>query len=325
MTPARPQPRLVVPEGAPREVWMDGRSDGVTASEAYEIARGSLKTWRRIAEAKMNGSKFRGNAATRAGHAREAALLDEAAEHLAHAEPNGALWAAADNDLHRATPDGRGVDREGRRVVIEVKRHEHGYKGDAVPADHFGQMQWQMHVDGAERALYGSEIADEDDMPPADGATWTFVERDQDYIDWLVYRAEKFIAWREAGCPDVDELPEPVAAALAKWAPLKSTLDALTAREKKANAELKVELEKLPHAQRFGAVGMGEAGGYQLTVTDSVSTDEAAWHEADPEGYARAQALRVELAGLEAAARIAYPLLTRKSTMRFQGVEVANV
>lgn len=320
---ARPQPRLVVPEGAPVEVWLDGRSEGVTASEAYEIARGSLKTWKRIAEAKMNGSTFRGNAATRAGHAREAALLDEAAEHLAHAEPNGALWASADNDLHRATPDGRGVDRDGRRVVIEVKRHEHGYKGDLVPADHLGQMQWQMHVDGAEAALYGVEIADEDDMPPVDGATWTFIERDQEYIDWLVYRADKFLAWLDAGCPPIDDLPDAVAAALAAWAPAKTTLDAVAAREKQANAALKLELEKLPHARRFGAVGMGEAGGYQLTVTESVSTDEAAWHEADPEGYARAQELRVELATLEAAARLAYPLHTRKTSLRFQGAENA--
>lgn len=322
MTPTtRPQPRLVVPEGAPVEVWLAGRAEGATASEAYEIARGSMKAWRRLAEAKMNGSKFRGTAATRAGHAREAALLAEAAEHLALAEPNGALWASVDNDRHRSTPDGRGIDCDGRRIVIEVKRHEHGYKGAAVPADHFGQMQWQIHVDGADAALYGSEIADEDGMPPVEGATWTVVERDQEYIDWLIYRVDMFLAWFDAGCPAVDDLTPAVAAALAAWAPVKTTLISVTAREKAANAALRAELDKLPHAQRFGAVGMGETGGYQLTVTENASTDEAAWHEADPDGYARVQALRVELAGLEAAARLAYPLYTRKSTMSFQGAE----
>ncbi|MHC9046739.1 YqaJ viral recombinase family protein [Microbacterium saperdae] len=320
-TAPRPHPRIVVPEGAPHDEWLDGRAEGATASEAYEIARGSMKTWRRIAETKMNGSKFRGTAATRAGHAREAALLDEAAEHLAFAQPNGTLWASVDNDRHRSTPDGRGIDRDGRHVVIEVKRHEHGHKGDKIPADHLGQMQWQMHVDGAEAALYGSEIADEDGMPPVEGATWTIVERDQEYIDWLIYRVDKFLTWFDDGCPAVDDLTPAVAAALAAWAPVKTALISVTAREKAANAALRVELDKLPHAQRFGAVGMGEAGGYQLTVTENVSTDEAAWHEADPVGYTRAQALRIELADLEAAARLAYPLYTRKSTMSFQGAE----
>lgn len=310
--------RVVVPEGAPREQWMDERGEGVTASQAWETARGGSRAWKRILEAKMNGSRFRGNKATDAGHAREAALLDEAAERLQLLTPNGALWASLDNDLHRATPDAIGMDNDGRLVVVEVKSHEYGWESDDIPPEHMGQMQFQMHVLGAEWALYGFEVRDEDDMPPADGATWIPVARDQEMIDWLAYRADQFIAWRDAGCPDEDDLPADVAVALAKWAPLKVELDEAVSAEKAANAALKTALAKLPYADRFGAVGMGAHGGFQLTVSNTVTIHEAAWKAANPAEYERVQALRVELAFLEAEAKRTYPKVTRRSAMRFQ-------
>ncbi|GAA3009289.1 hypothetical protein [Microbacterium aurantiacum] len=310
--------RVVVEADAPREEWMAERGEGVTASQAWRIARGGIKARRTIVEEKMNGSRFRGNAATRAGSSREDALLDEAAEQLAHVEPNRALWGAAANDLHRATPDGIGWDADGCLVVIEVKSHEYGWEHDDIPLDHRGQLQWQMHVLGASRALYGFEVRDEDDQPPRDGATWIEVERDEEMIAWLVDRADAFIAWREDGCPDVDDLPDDVAEALAAWTPLKRALDDAAKAEKTANDALKKVLVKQPHAQRFGSVGTGKDGGYQLTVSETVSIDEAAWKEADPEEHARIEALRVELAITEAAAKRTHPKITRRPSLRYQ-------
>lgn len=310
--------RVVVAADAPREEWMAERGEGVTASQAWRIARGGLKTRRAIVEEKMNGSRFRGNAATRAGSSREDALLDEAADQLAHVEPNRALWGAAANDLHRATPDGIGWDAGGRLVVVEVKSHEYGWEHDDIPLDHRGQLQWQIHVLGADYALYGFEVRDEDDQPPRDGATWIIVERDDEMIAWLVDRADAFIAWREDGCPDVDDLPDDVAEALAAWAPLKRRLDEAVKAEKAANDALKKVLVKQPHAQRFGSVGTGEGGGYQLTVSETVSIDEASWAALAPAEHARIEALRVELAIAEAAAKRTYPKITRRAALRYQ-------
>lgn len=312
--------RIVVPDDAPRTVWMLERGEGVTASDAWKIARAGIKARRTIVEQKMNGSTFRGNKATNAGHAREAALLDEAAERLASLTPNGALWAAADNDLHRATPDAIGIDQDGALVVVEVKSHEFGWKSDAIPVEHMAQMQWQIRVLGADYALYGFEVRDEDDMPPIEGATWIQVPRDEEMIAYLVERADDFIAWRDAGCPDVDALPVEVNAALSKWAPLKRSLDIAAAAEKKAADEMKKAIAKLPHAARFGAVGMG-AGGFQSSVTESVSIDEAAWKAASPEVHAHAESLRVELALIEASALKHYPKTVRRTSLRFQEVE----
>jgi predicted phage-related endonuclease len=321
MTPQITDARIVVPDDAPRTVWMLERGEGVTASDAWRIARAGIKARRTIAEQKMNGSTFRGNKATNAGHAREAALLDEASERLASLTPNGALWASAENDLHRATPDAIGIDQDGALVVVEVKSHENGWKSDEIPIEHLAQMQWQIHVLGADYALYGFEVRDEDDMPPIAGATWIPVPRDEEMIAWLIERADDFIAWRDAGCPDIDDLPADVKAALSRWAPLKRSADLAAAAEKTAADELKKVIAKLPHAARFGVVGMGASGGFQSSVTESVSIDEVAWKAASPEVHAHVEALRVELAVLEASAKKHYPKTSRRSTLRFQEVE----
>ncbi|MDI9889937.1 hypothetical protein [Microbacterium sp. IEGM 1404] len=310
--------RIVVPAGAPREIWMGQRGEGVTASEVWEIARGGIKTWRRILTQKMNGSTFRGTGATRAGTAREAALLDEAAELLVSCEPNAALWAAADNDLHRATPDAIGVDADNEVTVVEVKSHEFGWEHDGIPSDHLAQLQWQMKVRGARVGLYGFEVRDEDDQPPLDGATWIWVARDEEMIAWLTERADAFLAWREAGCPAVMPLPDDVETARAAWVPLKRAADAAAAAEKTANAALKKAIDGQPYARRFGHVGIGEDGGYQLTVSETRSIDETAWKTTAPEEHARIEQLRIDLAFAEAAAARTYPKTTRKTTLRYQ-------
>lgn len=321
VTPQITAARIVVPEDAPRTVWMLERGEGVTASEVWAIARGGIKTWRRILEQKMNGSTFRGTRATAAGHAREDALLDEAADQLHSVTTNRALWASVTNDLHRATPDGIGANSDGTIVAVEVKSHEHGYTDEGIPADHLAQMQWQVHVLGAVSALYGYEIRDEDDQPPADGATWIDVPRDDEMIAYLIMRADQFIAWRDAGCPDIDDLPDDVAAALDAWAPAKRALDAAAAAEKKANTALKKAVAKMPHAARFGAVGMGQHGGFQLTVSESTSVDEDAWREAEPHVFEAAQHFREMVAQREALAKRTYPKTTRRESLRFQEVE----
>lgn len=314
-----PTARVVVDADAPREVWMAERGEGVTASEAWRIARGGLKARRQIVSDRMNGSTFRGTAATRAGHAREAALLDEAADILAVVEPNRALWGAQDNDLHRATPDALGWDHDGDLVVVEVKSHQHGWEHDTIPLEHRAQLQWQIRVMGAKSALYGFEVRDEDDQPPVGGATWIPVERDEEMIAWLTDRADAFLAWREDGCPDVDDLPDPVAEANAAWAPVKRELDEVAKREAAANAALKKAIaEHVPHAGRFGAVGTTTEGGFQQTVTEVVSIDEATWQFVNPTQYERAQQLRVELAFLEAEAKRTYPKTTRRTSLRYQ-------
>ena len=282
-----PNSICIVPEGASREVWMAERGEGCTASRAWTVARGGLSTWRREVELQMNGSTFRGNKFTSAGTSREAALLDEAAERDPSIRPNSALWGAVSNQLHRATPDGIGED-----VVVEVKSHAHGWDSTDIPLEHMGQLQWQIHVLGVSHGLYGYEVRDEDDQPPVEGATWVFVPRDQVMIDWLIGRADAYIAWREDGCPPVMPMSKEIAAANATWVPLRIAADAAVALEKEAAAALKKAVESDPHGKRFGAVGMDEAGGFQITVATKNTLDEKAWAKAAPLLYDEVVAAR---------------------------------
>ncbi|GAT73587.1 hypothetical protein MHM582_2081, partial [Microbacterium sp. HM58-2] len=165
------------------------------------------------------------------------------------------------------------------------------------------------------------EVRDEDDQPPIGGATWIPVERDAEMIAYLVDRANAFIAWRDAGCPDVDDLPDDVAAANDAWSRLKPLADSAARDEKAANDALKKALAAQPHAARFGAVGMGPNGGFQLLVSETTTIDEDAWANSAPEVYTHVQELRTELAILEATAKRHFPKLVRRQSLRFQGVD----
>ena len=76
MTLADRELLVIVENGASEQEWHDGRDEGVTASEIHAIASGSMKTRRRILDAKLNGSTFKGNAHTARGHEREQAILE---------------------------------------------------------------------------------------------------------------------------------------------------------------------------------------------------------------------------------------------------------
>lgn len=276
---------VVVEADAPRDVWLEERGEGVTASEALDIARGGASTRQRILETKLNGSTFKGNKWTRAGSEREAALIDAVAEHVSdvggHVEPNAALWGADFDDLYRATPDGIG-ELGDERLIVEVKSHAHGWSEVGIPEAHFAQMQWQMLVMGAARGFYAFEVRDEDEQPPIDGPTILEVARDEEYIDWLAERAARFIDWREAGCPPVDEMPDELAAANEAWQAAKNAADVAVKAEKAAAAQLKKLANAEPHARRFGVVRSGESGGFQLSVSWKDEVDLEAWGDAMP-------------------------------------------
>lgn len=250
--------RVIVPEDAPRETWVDERGLGVTASEVHDIM-GGRSTWRRVLDAKLNGSTFRGNRHTRRGHEREAVLLDFAQTIDRSIRPNGALWASAEHPLYRGTPDGVGAD-----CVVEVKSHAHGHELGAIPPDHRAQMQWQMLVTGARRALYVREVMDEDGQGSLADPDWQWVDRDADHIAALRARADAFIAWRDADCPEVDELDDEVAAVLAEWVEAKRALEPAAKREDAAKKKLTAALKALPHS-RYGVSVVGEKGGALLT------------------------------------------------------------
>lgn len=261
--------RIVVDADAPREVWMDERSVGVTASVAKEIATGGRSVWEKQLDTMLNGSTWFGNADTDRGHRDEDDLIAHAATIDPTIEANSALWAHADSDDYRATPDGVGEDS-----VAEVKSLKVGEGFGPMPAEHFAQMQWQMFVLGKSRALYVRKRDDGQGGVADLDAQW--VERDDDYIEFLKERADAFIAWRDADCPEFDDVDDVLGDLIQEALEAKQGLAAPAARDKKAAAALKKALEARSHSE-YGVTLTLPLGEVKLTAASRVLTlDEEA-------------------------------------------------
>jgi len=275
---------VVVPDGATDEEWQEGREAGPSASRIYDIARGSRKRWRSILDEMLNGSTFAGNENTRRGHEAEAEMIVEilALEHVTEAHLSSALYANADELRHLATPDGFGDGSFGP-FGIELKWHDAKWianRDARIPADHLAQCDFGMHVTGLDLWLYAYTIEG------VSGIFHQWITRDQDRIDYLVRQADDFVAWRAAGAPEIDDLPDDVDEDLANYA---------------EGLRLESIGKKLKEGARPGieqwartAVKPGEplrragsrAGVFFEPKPDTTELDEDAWAAAEPETHA---------------------------------------
>jgi hypothetical protein len=310
-------PLVLVAQDAPREQWHNVRDEGVTASQIHEIANGGRGTWRRLHEEKLNGSKFRGNKHTRRGHEREFFLLDFADVYIVPVKPNGALFGHPDNPRIMATPDALGVDELGP-FGVEVKSHDHGWEVFGVPAEHYDQMQLGMYVLELTRWLYVWEVMGEDGEPTLDDPRHLWVPRDEKRIARLVAEAEEFLAWRDAGAPAFDDLPEDVDDALADYARGLALGRQAEALKKTAKPVVEQYVQSLPPADAAVRLSGSRADLY-FTSEPSTGLDEAAWAEKEPTSFAEVRDMEDRVAAQRAAAALLYRKDTRTPGIRITG------
>jgi len=297
---------VIVGEDATEEEWHDGRDEGVTASEIHAIAVGSRKAHRSILDGKLNGSAFKGNAQTQAGHDAEAGMIAavRGLPGVVSAQESRSLFGNWDNPLHRATPDGFGMSAQlGQPFGIEAKWHAAGWAGavwagdwdqSAIPAEHFDQMQWGMHVTGLEWWLYVVTVEG------IDGIRHVWVPRNDRRIAILVREADAFIAWRECGAPEVDDIPDDVDEALAEYA--RALADEADAAARKKLARITIDAYTATHTPDDDAPlrKSGSRASLFFQPKPGIEVlDEGAWREAEPDTYeeyvstvARAEAQR---------------------------------
>lgn len=285
---------MIVDDGVTEEDWLAARAEGVTASEIHAIASGGRATWQRILDDKLNGSTFKGNRHTRRGHEREAFLIHHANERFGAVRANGALYGCHVNPLHRATPDALGWNHEMGGFGVEVKSHDHGWTREKIPTEHYDQMQWGMHVTGFDRWLYIYEVMGKDGEPTLDDPTALWVQRNDGRIAKLIAEADAFIAWREAGAPAVDDIPDDLDDAIA----IIVAEDAVT-RESKARrspAEATIRQHIAGRSEAGSSEGLkvaGTRGHFTYAVRFDEVLDEEAWQAAEPdthEEWVKAQA-----------------------------------
>lgn len=294
---------VIVEDGAPEDEWLDGRAEGVTASEIHAIAAGSRKTWRRILDDKLNGSTFKGNVHTQRGHAREADLIHAAAvlDGVVVLAGSGALFGNEGNHLHRGTPDGLGIHEQLGHFIAEAKHHDEGYTQDKIPADHLDQMLWNMHVLDVDWALYVWGVEGRA------GVTHEWVPRDDKRIGQLVAQADAFIAWRAAGAPEIDDIPDDVDDAIAEYA---DALEQAAEAEKRKKAarpivDAWIAQQKAKQGEPLRKSG-SRASVFFEPKPAQIVLDETAWADAEPESYAEYLEAHSSLAEQASAAALLY-------------------
>lgn len=173
-------------DGNDRMEWMRARSRGITATDVAKLT--SPRAIDAAAREKLYGSRFSGNAYTEHGKAREPVIADWVLREYA-IEPSRALFHAAEDLRHLATPDGLACRAGGEVELAEIKTTTKAWR--SIPRNYLRQVWWQQYVLGAERTLVVWE--QHENFVPLDDPQVRWVDRDENEIAQLVVLAGRLI------------------------------------------------------------------------------------------------------------------------------------
>ncbi|UBH04948.1 hypothetical protein K8P10_000459 [Leucobacter sp. Psy1] len=176
----------VVTDGTDRVAWMRARSRGITATDVAKLSTPrSIET---AAHAKLFGTSFSGNIYTDHGRAREPEIAAWVLrEHTI--SPSAALFHAASDLRHLATPDGIVEREDGRIELAEIKTTNKEWR--SIPRHYLRQVWWQQYVLGAERTLMVWER--HEGFVPVGDPECRWIDRDENEIARLVGLAGQLI------------------------------------------------------------------------------------------------------------------------------------
>lgn len=152
---------------------------------------------RAVALEKIHGSSFGGNAYTDHGRAREPEIARWVRGRYG-IQPSDALFHAAGETAHLATPDGLAMSASGSLELSEIKTTKSPWR--SIPRSYLRQVWWQQYVLGAERTLLVWEQHD-DFVPTNAEPECRWIDRDENQIYLLVQLANQVldIVSRERG------------------------------------------------------------------------------------------------------------------------------
>ena len=176
----------VVAKQEDRVAWIRARSRGVTATDVARLS--SERALKSVAQDKLLGSGFGGNAFTDHGRAREPEIARWVRGRY-RIEPSSTLFHAHGEPLHLATPDGVAV-QDGAVVLSEIKTTGRAWR--SIPRSYLRQVWWQQYVLGAERTLVVWEQHD-DFVPTNAEPECRWVDRDDNEIHVLVGLADRLL------------------------------------------------------------------------------------------------------------------------------------
>jgi len=176
-----------VARSSDRLAWLGARERGVTATQVAKAA--TPAGFKDVIAQIEHPSEITVNAMMEWGNVREPVIADWVKSHF-EIMPNEWLLAAegAGNEWMLATPDGLSLDH---KLIAEIKTS--GKDLSRIPIGYMRQIQWQLHVSGAERCLFAWEqrLEGPEGFVPGLEIGHQWVDRDEKMISELISVAQK--------------------------------------------------------------------------------------------------------------------------------------
>lgn len=185
--PAPDHRSRIVADSTDRVAWLRARSQGITATDVAKLA--TERSVQAVVLDKIHGSRFGGNAFTDHGREREPEIARWVQEGFGIV-PSTALFHAANERRHLATPDGLAVSKSGTLELAEIKTTSSAWR--SIPRSYLRQVWWQQYVLGAERTLLVWE-QHKDFVPVGAEPECRWIDRDDNEIHVLVGLATQVI------------------------------------------------------------------------------------------------------------------------------------
>lgn len=168
--------------------WAKVRSRGIGASDAAKFSK--VESAHLYARDKLY-SPFDGNGYTAHGHEREPLMLA-----AFHTPQNFAMFRAASNPRHLATPDGIKVGGDGSIVLVQCKTTVKPFR--TIPRAYLRQVWWEQYVLGAEQTMFVWEVH-EGFRPVAAEPESRLIDRDDEEIARMVTIADAVLGILDRG------------------------------------------------------------------------------------------------------------------------------
>jgi hypothetical protein len=180
------EPERFLVSSSDRNKWLALRSEGVTATAVAKAV--TPEGFREVLAELASPREFPDNDYMRFGREQEGPIIDKLAT-VIDISPNDWLISKDldDNRWQMATPDGLSSDHS---VIAEVKTTGRDWQSWAkVPPHYQRQVQWQLHVTGAEGCVFAWMLRATKKgtfIPAWPGPKYVEVERDEALISRLV-------------------------------------------------------------------------------------------------------------------------------------------
>lgn len=175
--------------------WYKARQHGVSATTVAKAASGPAGYDAELQNALFpENNEIPDNEYMRFGRDYEEWIVDNLPQEYGIRHNDWLICGDGDYRWHLATPDGLNEDWS---LIAEVKTTGKDWDGSAVPIQYRRQVQWQLHVTGAQRCVFAwllRTTSEFGDLTPA----WLepkhiIMERDEVMIAQLIDVSQRFI------------------------------------------------------------------------------------------------------------------------------------